>query len=56
MTKEGVESGTIRTVMTLHTLGNVFKVHLKGYSRDLNRKKLVSAFRPKKGLSREPRK
>ncbi len=42
MTKEGVESGTIRTIMISHTIADVFQVHLKGFSQALNRKKRVS--------------
>jgi hypothetical protein len=44
-------SGTNRTVLTLHTIADVFQIHLKGSSHVLNCKKSVSAFRAKKGAS-----
>jgi hypothetical protein len=42
-------SGVNRTVMTLHTIADVFWLHLKGYSHVLYRKKPVLAFSSKKG-------
>jgi hypothetical protein len=48
MTKEGV-CEWYRTVMTLHTIAYVFKIHLKGYSHTLNRKNWFLAFSAKKG-------
>ncbi len=39
---------SLKTI-TLHTIADVFQVHLKGYSHALNRKKPVSAFKAKKG-------
>ncbi len=35
--------------MTLHTIADVFQVHLKGYSQASKSKKPVSAFKAKKG-------
>ncbi len=44
-------NGTNRTVLTSHTIADVFQIHLKGSSHVLNCKKPVSAFRAKKGAS-----
>ncbi len=46
--KRGVKMGIIWTVMTSHTIADIFLTHLKGYSFDLNRKKPFSAFNAKK--------
>jgi hypothetical protein len=40
-----IEMGTIRNVTTLHTIADVFLLHLKGYSFALNREKLITLFR-----------
>jgi hypothetical protein len=45
--KGGVDTGIIRTVITSHTIADVFKVNLK-VPGSFNFKKLVSAFRAKK--------
>ncbi len=45
-------SGMNWTVMTLHTIADFLDIHLKGYSRALNRTKPVSEFRAKKGERR----